>query len=459
MRHLGVIVLAGMLPMQAMAEGAVIRLEAKRSEAAAAEAAAGWAERFDNVVTLPLPGGWTGIALGPLDRAEAEALLADLRASRGVPGDAFVSQPPASITLSPVGAAPVAAAAEPVAETPAEPGAVAQPEPAPEPEAVAEPEPEPEAAPQPALPEGRFLRLEAFETETEAREALARWQAEFGDAWLWALPDGWFALALGPLSPEAAEAWAPVLKTAEIIPSDAVVTGADSLGAPLVEGDAPDLPAPGAPEPLPPLEDVQRALRWAGHYTGAIDGKDGPMTQAAIRAEIATARRATDPGTAMRLLTEARAEWRERMGLAELRDEATGLSVTAPLSALVFDRAERALSIYGPANDSGAALILFSQKGGQQELLDLAGLVTALGWVPSPERMIRQGQVHLRGENEAHRGEAEGRVRDGRAEGWVLIWPASDPETQTRIAAELSDSLDRFAPAAGEDGPAAPVTP
>lgn len=450
MRGLGVIVLAGMLPVQAMAEGAVIRLEAKRSEAAAAEAAAGWAERFDNVVTLPLPGGWTGIALGPMDRAEAEALLADLRASRAVPGDAFVSQPPASIVLSPVGTPP-AASAEPVAET------AAEPEPAPEPEAVAEAEPE--VAPQSALPEGRFLRLEAFETEAEAREALTRWQAEFGDAWLWALPDGWFALALGPLTPEAAEAWAPVLKTAEIIPSDAVVTGADSLGAPLVEGGAPDLPAPGATEPLPPLEDVQRALRWAGHYTGAIDGKDGPMTQAAIRAEIATARRATDPGTAMRLLIEARAEWRDRMGLAELRDEATGLSVTAPLSALVFDRAERALSIYGPANDSGAALILFSQKGGQQELLDLAGLVTALGWVPSPERRIRQGHVHLRGENEAHRGEAEGRVRDGRAEGWVLIWPASDPETQTRVAAELSDSLDRFAPAAGEDAPAAPVTP
>ncbi len=42
-------------------------------------------------------------------------------------------------------------------------------------------------------------------------------------------------------------------------------------------------PAPGTiltPEsqrvPMPALEDVQRALRWAGHYDGAIDGKDGP---------------------------------------------------------------------------------------------------------------------------------------------------------------------------------------
>jgi len=30
-------------------------------------------------------------------------------------------------------------------------------------------------------------------------------------------------------------------------------------------------------------EDIQRALKNAGYYTGAIDGKIGPMTQAAIR--------------------------------------------------------------------------------------------------------------------------------------------------------------------------------
>lgn len=362
-----------------------------------------------------------------------------------MPADSFVSTPPASTVLSPVGAE---AAPEDAAEP--EEGAAAPFEQAPDeaaddtPEIVAD-----EPAP---LPEGRFLRLEAFQDEAEARAALNLWRDEFGGAWLWQLPDDWFAVALGPLSPAAAEAWTPVLKAAEAIPADAVVTGAASLGQPVEPGEAPDLPAPGTAEPLPPLDEVQRALRWAGHYPGSIDGRDGPMTQAGIRAEIATARRATDPGTAMRLLIEARADWRDEMGLRELSDEATGLSVTAPLAALVFDRAERALSIYGPANDSGAALILFSQPGGQQELLDLAGLVTALGWVPRPERTIAQGRVHLRGADATHLGEAEGRVQDGRAEGWVLIWPASDPETQTRLAAELSDSLTRFAPAAGEGG-------
>lgn len=483
MRRMAVMVLAAALPAAAWAEDVVIRLEAKRTAEAAAQAAAAYAERFENVVTLELPGGWTGIAIGPLDREAAVARLTELKAARAVPSDAFVSAPPASTVLMPAGQAAAvtadaaadteddaaaeeagaeddtAAAEEAGAEenTAAEEAAAAEADPA-EADAVAqEPAPEPEA---PALPEGSFLRLEAYADEAEARAALARWSEEFGSAWMWQLPDGWFAIAVGPLPTEAASAWLPVLRSAEVIPSDALVTEAAALGTPVEEGAAPNgLEAPGERQPLPPLDEVQRALRWAGHYEGEIDGKDGPMTQAAIRAQIATARASTDPGTALRLLIEQRNAWRAELGLRDLRDEATGLSVTAPMEALAFDRAERALSIYGPANDSGAAMILFSQDGGQQELLDLAGLVTALGWVPQPERMIERGHVRLHGANEAHVATAEGWVRDGRAEGFVLIWPASDPDTQRRIAAEMSDSLARFAEA-GEDAgaPALPVS-
>ena len=146
------------------------------------------------------------------------------------------------------------------------------------------------------------------------------------------------------------------------------------------------------------------------------------------------------------------------MGLTTLDDTHTGLSVSAPMGRLVFDRTERALSIYGPKDGSGAALILFSQPGGQQEMLDLAGLVTALGWVPSPERVVARGSIRLTGANDAHIGHAEGRVRDGRAEGFVLIWPASDAPEQARIAAELSETLARSGPAA-TDAPAAGAAP
>lgn len=422
MRRAAVVMLA-LLPGAAAAQDAVIRLEAKRAPEAAAAAAADWAARFDGVVTLPLPGGWTGIAIGPLPADRAAPLLERLKAAGKVPQDAFVSRDVDRALLVPVGA-------------PAE--GVGAPEP------VAPPAPD------------RYLRLESAPTEAEGRAALERLRAALPEAGLWALPDGWFAVTYGPVEEAAGQAWLPVLTKAGLIPEDAVLARAADLGRVLEAGAAPDLPAPGASEPLPPLDVVQRALRWAGHYAGEIDGKDGPMTRAAIEAEIATARASTDPGTALRLLEERRAAWGRAQGLGPLVDEATGLTVTAPLRALAFDRAERALSIYGPRDGSGAALILFSQPGGQQELLDLAGLVTALGWVPQPERRVRRGHVSLRGQNAAHLGAAEGWVRDGRAEGFVLIWPAADPETQTRLLAEISDSLTRHGPGASEPGPSEP---
>ncbi|WP_265500260.1 peptidoglycan-binding protein [Paracoccus beibuensis] len=432
MRRLAVMVLAA-LPAAAWAQDAVIRIEAKRDRGAAEAAAAGWAQRLEDVVLLPLPGGWTGIAIGPLERAEAEDRLAQLRASGAVPADSFVSMPAQGATLIP---AVPDDAAQPTAGSPQQP-----------------------AASQAPLAPKAYLRLEAFSDRAEADAALTRLRREFPAAGMWQLPDGWYALTLGPVIPAAGQAWLPVLADADLIPDDAMLTTDADLGRVVERGQAPRLPAPDAPQPLPPLEEVQRALRWAGHYDGEIDGTDGPMTRAAIRAEITGARASTDPGTAVGKLIQRRAAWRDEMGLETLEDAATGLSVTAPMEALDFDRAERALSIYGPQDGSGAALILFSQPGGQQELLDLTGLVTALGWVPRPERRVERGHVTMSGENENHIGAAEGWVRDGRAEGFVLIWPASDPEAQARILAELSDSLTRHAPGRNEGAAAEPAMP
>ncbi|WP_378944928.1 peptidoglycan-binding protein [Paracoccus sp. R86501] len=435
MRQLAVMVLAAALPGAAMAQDALIRLEAKRAPDVAATTAAGWAEQFDDVVTLPLKGGWTGIALGPMDREAALARLADLKAKGVVPGDAFVTEPAAGTELTPLGDAPEAD------DAPAQPEVEAD-------DTAAEPVAEPVSEP---APQGSYLQLESFQDRAEADEALTRNRKEFPGAGLWELPNGWFTVALGPVADEVARDWLPVLKSGKLIPRDALVTQAADLGQALDEGKEPALGATGDPEPMPPLDQVQRALRWAGHYDGQIDGRDGPKTQGAIQAEILSARASTDPGAAMRLLEERRAEWRDDMGLAQLDDEATGLSVMAPMGALQFDRSERALSIYGPKDGSGAAMILFSQPGGQQELLDLAGLVTALGWVPQPERDVQRGHVILRGENDDHIGAAEGWVRDGRAEGFVLIWPTADQQDQARILAEISDSLTRKAPGHNED--------
>ncbi|WP_374633363.1 peptidoglycan-binding protein [Paracoccus sp. (in: a-proteobacteria)] len=469
----------------ASAEDVVIRIEAKRGLEAAQTTAQGWSASFPDVVTFPLADGWIGIALGPMPRDEADARLSELKEQKKVPADSFLSpaagreltqvagSAPAEIPADATGAAVVTDAppagsagstfptdgsgiAAPVAGvTPAAPGdgaAPAEPAPAPEPAA------EPAAAPAPAQ---FFIRIESSADRTKAEEILAEYRKTLPETGLWTLPNGRHVIAIGPFEEMPGDAWLTAFKNAKAVPRDAFLTPAAEIGTVSIAGTT---PAPGIihpresyPLPMPPLEDIQRALRWAGHYDGAIDGKDGPMTQAAIASEIVRLRAAPDAATAMGELIARREAWRAAMGLTQLQDAHTGLSLPVPMEKLQFDRAERALSIYGPKDGSGAALILFSQPGGQQEMLDIAGLVTALGWVPQPERRVERGSVTLDGRNQTHIGHAEGRVIDGRAQGFVLIWPISDPEDQHRLAAEISDNLARFAPGAGETQPEAPA--
>ena len=468
----------------ALAEDVVIRIEAKRGEAAAREAAGNWAQSFPDVVTFPLADGWFGIALGPLPRDEAAPRLEQLRAERQVPGDSFIAaaagreitavagdegaaEPGQSPSLFDAGTlggtpAPVVGDADAQAENDAasaEPPAQADADAAPdtgdsaaEADAAIPAETVAEATAEPA-PDESFILIESSADRARAEQALERHRATLPDAGLWIRPNGRHVVALGPFPRRAADPWLAALRNAGAVPRDAFIAPAAEMGEAAVPGSIPEtgtLPDPERPAQMPPLEDIQRALRWAGAYAGDIDGKDGPMTRAAIASEVVSRRASPDTATAMNELIRHRDEWRAGAGLAELRDDHTGLSVPAPLDLLQFDRNERALSIYGPKDGSGAALILFSQPGGQQEMLDLTGLVTALGWVPSPQRRIARGSAVLTGRNDSHIGHAEARVADGRAEGFVLIWPAGDAEDQTRLAAEISDGFARFA-APGND--------
>lgn len=452
MRRLGFLIVA-MLPGLAWAEPVVLRVEAKRGPDTAAVVES-WAARFPEVMTFPLSGGWTGIGLGPMEREDAQAEMARLKAAGRIPRDSFIVPVPA-------GAAAVTAAAggaDPEASADAEDAAVEDASPraglaaGASTFAPASPAGEPPVAEAPAeLPAGDYLRLQRYDTRESADAALAEWRADFPEAGLWQQPDGGFAITLGPVASGVGEAWLQAFRAAERVGRFAAVLPAVDLGEVLDDGADPQLP-PAGEAAMPPLDEVQRALRWAGRYDGEIDGTAGPQTNAAIAAEVLVLRAAPDAGSAMQALIERRAAWRDEMGLTALHDPQSGLSLTAPMDRLEFLRNEQGLSIYGPRNESGAALILYRAPGGQQEMLDFTGLVTALGWVPSPERQVSQGSASLIGRNDTHIGQAEARVVDGNVEGLVLIWPVLDAEDQPRIAAEMLDSL-RYAPVAG-DAPA-----
>lgn len=446
-----------MLAGTAVAEDVVIRVEAKRGAEAAQETAATWGAQFPAVVTFPLNGDWVAIALGPLPREEAAPLLEELKTQKKIPNDSFIA-PVGTQALTRIDAAdqPDPAATAPAAGSPSLFSAdnlSGGPQPGDATGEGATGETASEPAPEPAPP-AFFIRIESDANQARAEELLAARRDILPDAGLWHLPNGRYAVAVGPMEQEAATQWLAAFRAGSAVPRDAFVTPAEDMGEVAVAGTAPEIgtlfDAQSQPLPPPPLEDIQRALRWAGHYEGAIDGKDGPMTRAAIAREVVVLRASPDTDTAMNELVRRREAWRQEVGLVELRDSHTGLSLPAPMQSLSFDRSERAWSIYGPKDNSGAALILISQPGGQQEMLDLTGLVTALGWVPSPERRITQGSAILTGRNDSHIGYAETRVVDGHVQGFVLIWPVADAANQPRVAAEISDAITRFAPGGNE---------
>ncbi|MFD1880349.1 hypothetical protein [Paracoccus pacificus] len=149
---MGAWVPAGHLSAQEAAPGGTyIRIEAKRGQAQADASAADWKARFPDVVTYPLPQGWVGIALGPLDPATAQARLDQLRAAGSIPADSFLAgagtdsrvrnpQPVAGETTAPPGGD--AAGDTPAPNTPAASGTDATPAPA-TPEAPLSPAPTP----------------------------------------------------------------------------------------------------------------------------------------------------------------------------------------------------------------------------------------------------------------------------------------------------------------------------
>ncbi|WBU57647.1 peptidoglycan-binding domain-containing protein [Paracoccus sediminicola] len=455
MKPIVLLALGTALPGMALAEDVFIRVEAKRGAQAVQQAAASWQSRVADlpVVTFPVGQSWTAIAFGPLPREEAEAQMAALKEARTIPSDSLLS-PAEGLPATPFDASAVSAdtaAAQddrPQGENAANGASDAStagvvPAPAPEP-----------IQPEPPSPD-HYLRLEAFQDRSEADAALNRWRETLPEAGLWEMPNGWFTVAIGPFSEQGAGQWLAALRGGGTIPEDSLVEAVAEMGRTVVEGSEPGWPlAPENPPEMPPMAEVQKALSWAGFYDGAIDGQSGPKTRAAIAAELGAQRETPDAATAMLKLMERRDAWRAEMGLTTLDDDYTGLSVTAPMERLTHDRDERALSIYGPKDESGAALILFSQPGGQQEMEDLAGLVTALGWVPSPEREIGNGTARLSGRNETHIGRSESRIAEGRVEGWVLIWPVEDAANAPRIAAEIADSFTRSQPPRAERAPA-----
>lgn len=346
-----------------------------------------------------------------------------------------------------------------------------------------------------------WVQVEAQPSLREATQSVRGYAGTLEDVNGFALPGGWYAIALGPYKRRDAEIVLRSYRRDRLIPSDAFIALSGSfrqqfwpVGANLLARGAIAIPeattttetvqapvtqpAPEpvvAPEPEPADEtprearrseqlltaeerkDLQVALQWAGFYDGAIDGAYGRGTRNSMAGwQDAEGFEVTGILTTMQraaLLRQYNAVL-EGLGLQTVRDEAAGIEMLLPTAVVAFDKYESPFAHYETSGDIEAQVYLISQPGDRSTLFGLYDIMQTLEIVPlDGPRERKNNNFVLVGQNDRIVSETRATLRDGAIKGFTLIWPAGDEARRTRLIEQMDKSFIRLEgvldPAAG----------
>jgi len=345
-----------------------------------------------------------------------------------------------------------------------------------------------------------WVRIEAQPTLAEAQSRLRAYSSTLPDVNGFAIPGGWYAIALGPYLREGANQVLRVYRAEGSIPRDSFIALTDSfnqqiwpVGVSLLTPTAPQdqiidqtpqvqpaakPEAAPAPEPTPEpqtadetpaqarasesalqrseREALQIALKWAGFYNASIDGAFGRGT----RNSMADWQSANGYETTGILTTLQRAALIDQynavlkgLDLTMVQDSQSGIEMKLPLGVVKFDKYEPPFAHYARSGDIDARVLLISQTGDQNTLFGLYDIMQTLEIVPqNGPRQRNADSFVLVGEAATFVSYTEAHLRNGAIKGFTLIWPAADEERRTRLLGEMRSS---FTPIDGALDPAA----
>lgn len=336
-----------------------------------------------------------------------------------------------------------------------------------------------------------WVQIEAQRTLTGAQDA-ARGYAAAGIENVngYALPQGWYAIALGPFGVNDAPVALNRLRRAGLIPSDSYIVdgsrfrtrfwpvGVTTPLAPVTVAPDADAAAPAEtaampaptleltpePDPIPTPDEtlreaqaseqaldrdekrlLQTALQWAGFYEGAIDGLFGRGT----RTSMAAWQDANNHERTGVLTTGQRAELLaaynailDGMGLQLVRDDATGIEMQIPTGVVTFAEYEPPFARFDPSGDLPAQVLLISQPGDQTRMFGLYEILQTLAIVP-PEgaRSRTTAGFEIEGLNNSLHTYVTAQLQNGEIKGFILVWPAGDDARRARVLAEMQASF------------------
>lgn len=325
-----------------------------------------------------------------------------------------------------------------------------------------------------------WVQIEAQPTLAEAEAQARAYASVFPDVAGFSLGTGWYAVVLGPYTPEAGAARLAELLRDNLIPADSFIALSGSLRAPFWPAgqDPAALPpitlpaaAPAAPEPAvtaaaPPAapeetlaearsaeqaltraerDAIQTALQWAGFYGGAIDGAFGPGTRGAITAwQTARGHEATGFLTTRQrgsLLSE-RAEAEAALGLESITEQEAGIAVDLPAKLVAFAAYDPPFVRYDEVDGSGVRLALISQPGDTDSVFGLLDILLSLQAVPAGATVTRGDRSFtIEGANGQTAAYAQAELAQGLVKGFLLTWDPARPELAERALAAVKASF------------------
>jgi peptidoglycan hydrolase-like protein with peptidoglycan-binding domain len=312
-----------------------------------------------------------------------------------------------------------------------------------------------------------WVQIEARPTEAQAVERAQDYALRLANVNGFALPSGWYAIALGPYDRFTAEQELRRLRLDGAVPSDSFISDGRGFGR-RIFGDGlvvmPEQVAVPPAQTLVPAEEsltdsrdaerlltpderaeIQEALLWEGFYASSIDGAFGPGTRQAM-SDWQFARGYESTGV---LSTEQRREllngYREvlaSLGMTRVFDQAAGIEIELPMSLVAFSHYEAPFAHYDPMDGSGVRVLLISQSGDEGTFAGLYDIMQTLEIIPieGPRERTRTSFT-ISGANAEIVSATYAELVSGAIKGFTLVWPAGDEKRRTRALEAMRASF------------------
>lgn len=298
-----------------------------------------------------------------------------------------------------------------------------------------------------------WVQIEARPNQASAEERARDYAGGVSDVVGYRLSSGWYAIALGPFTPEVAEDTLLTLRAARVIPRDSFISDGQNFGQQYWPPGGSAAVQPVAPVPIPDTaevepadetpaearaserlltraerEELQRALQIKGFYNAGIDGSFGRGTRRAMAnwqsafgyeptGILTTAQR--------RELTRELRDMMASLGFVQVEDSEAGIAVDLPLELVSFQGYEAPFAKY--EGEGGVQILLISQAGDSATLAGLYEILQTLEIMPlDGPREVGRARFTLEGVNDEISSFAFASLERDMVKGMVVVWPRGD---------------------------------